>query len=90
LTENVAFLTDFDPNLMVFDMDGLAYAVVDNSQKRGTGNGERGTENMGTPVHRGKGGNREPGTGNRNPARGGRAGEQAPKKASETFSPQVP
>jgi hypothetical protein len=30
LTENVAFLIDFDANLMVFDMDGWAYAVVDN------------------------------------------------------------
>jgi hypothetical protein len=34
-------------------MDGWAYAVVDNSQKRGTGNGERGTGNLGTPVPRG-------------------------------------
>jgi hypothetical protein len=34
LTENVAFLIDFDPNLMVFDMDGWAYAVVDNSLRK--------------------------------------------------------
>jgi hypothetical protein len=58
LTENVAFLIDFDSNLMVFDMDGCAYAVVDNSQKRGTGNGEQGTGNLGTPVAVKKGGNR--------------------------------
>ena len=30
MTENVAFLTDFDPNLTVFDMDEWPYAVVDN------------------------------------------------------------
>jgi hypothetical protein len=46
-------------------MDEWPYAVVDNSQKRGTGYGERGAGNLGTPVPRGKGGNREPGTGNR-------------------------
>jgi hypothetical protein len=73
-------------------MDGWAYAVVDNSQKRGKGNRERATGNLGTPVPRGKGGNRERGTGNREqgtgngeqgtgnrdgePARGGQAGEQ--------------
>jgi hypothetical protein len=34
LTENVAFLIDFDPNLMVCDMDAWPYAVVHNSQKR--------------------------------------------------------
>jgi hypothetical protein len=50
LTENVAFLIDFDPNLMVFNMDAWPYAVVDNSQKRGTGNREQGTGNLGTPV----------------------------------------
>jgi hypothetical protein len=43
LTENVAFLTDFDPNLMVFDMDGLAYAVVDNLLRKS--NAERGVRN---------------------------------------------
>jgi len=32
LSENIALLIDFDPNLMVFDMDGWAYAVVDNSE----------------------------------------------------------
>jgi hypothetical protein len=62
LTENVAFLTDFDPNLMVFDMDGWPYAVVDNSQKPGTGNRERRTGNLGTPI---RGERRERGTGNR-------------------------
>jgi hypothetical protein len=31
-------------------MDGGAYAVVDNSQKPGTGNRKRGAENLGTPV----------------------------------------
>jgi hypothetical protein len=50
LTENVAFLIDFDPNLMVFNMDEWPYAVVDNSQKPGTGNRERATGNLGTPV----------------------------------------
>jgi len=50
LTENVAFLIDFDPNLTVFNMDGWPYAVVDNSQKPGTGNGEQGTGNLGTPI----------------------------------------
>jgi len=45
-------------------MDAWAYAVVDNSQKRGTGNRKRGTGNLGTPMPRGKDGNRERGTGN--------------------------
>jgi hypothetical protein len=58
LTENVAFLTDFDPNLMVFNMDAWPYAVVDNSQKRGTGNREQGTGNLGTPVFASQGGTR--------------------------------
>jgi hypothetical protein len=65
LTENVAFLIDFDSNLMVFNMDAWAYAVVDNSQKPGTGNRERGTGgkeqgtgNMGTPVAVKQGGKR--------------------------------
>ena len=35
-------------------MDAWAYAVVDNSQKRGTGNGEPGTGHLGTPVLGGK------------------------------------
>ena len=39
-------------------MDGCAYAVVDNSQKRGTGNRERGTGNLGTPVFASQGGTR--------------------------------
>jgi len=45
-------------------MDGWAYAVVDNSQKRGTGNRKRGTGNLGTLVPRGKAetGNGERGT----------------------------
>jgi hypothetical protein len=43
-------LIDFDPNLMVFNMDEWPYAVVDNSQKPGTGNRERATGNLGTPV----------------------------------------
>jgi len=38
-------------------MDGWPYAVVDNSQKRGTGTRERATGNLGTPVPGGKGGN---------------------------------
>jgi hypothetical protein len=63
LTENVAFLIDFDTNLMVCNMDAWAYAVVDNSQKRGTGNRKRGTGNLGTPTE-GKSGNGEQGTGN--------------------------
>ena len=42
------FLTDFDSNLMVFDMDYWAYAVVDNLMQKGNvGNGERGTGNGG-------------------------------------------
>jgi hypothetical protein len=46
-------------------MDGWAYAVVDNSQKPGTGNRERGAGNLGTPVTGGKAGtgNGEQGTG---------------------------
>jgi len=53
-------------------MDGWAYAVVDNSQKPGTGNRERGTGNMGTPVPRGKAGtgNGERGTGDGEQATG--------------------
>jgi hypothetical protein len=70
LTENVAFLIDFDPNLTVFNMDAWAYAVVDNSQKPGTGNGEQGTGNLGTPVAGKKSGNGERGTGNRDGERG--------------------
>ena len=53
-------------------MDGWPYAVVDNSQKPGTGNREPGTGNMGTPMPRGKGGNRERGTGNRGRGTGNR------------------
>jgi len=42
LTENVAFLIDFDPNLMVCDMHSLAYAAVDNLlQKGNVWNGEQ-------------------------------------------------
>jgi hypothetical protein len=51
-------LIDFDPNLMVFNMDAWAYAVVDNSQKRGTGNRKQGTGNLGTPVFVRQGGKR--------------------------------
>jgi len=39
-------------------MDAWPYAVVDNSQKRGTGNRERGTGNLGTPVFVNQGGKR--------------------------------
>jgi len=35
LTENVVFLIDFDTNLMVCDMDGWAYAVVNNFRANG-------------------------------------------------------
>jgi len=52
---------------------------LDNSQKRGTGNREQGTGNLGTPVPGGKGGNRERGTGNgRSPGFGIRRGRDGP------------
>jgi len=43
LTENVAFLIDFDSNLMVFDRHFLARAAVDNLLRKG---------NVGTTVIR--------------------------------------
>ncbi|MCX5676741.1 MAG: hypothetical protein NTX87_17240 [Planctomycetota bacterium] len=43
MTENVAFLIDFDSNLMVFDMAFLAHAAVDNLMQKG---------NVGTTVIR--------------------------------------
>jgi hypothetical protein len=39
-------------------MDAWAYAVVDNSQKPGTGNGGQATGNLGTPVAVSQGGTR--------------------------------
>jgi len=39
-------------------MDAWPYAVVDNSQKPGTGNREQGTGNLGTPVFVSQGGQR--------------------------------